>query len=83
MSKAVSQAEALMDKGAQAVQDHDDPFRMRQAAEVWKVGHEGARKALGLDNQEAANRPVAVNIAIQGGLRPVGPVVDVTPAQSG
>ncbi len=77
MSEVVAAATAqtldIMHRGHAFAVEAESPEKLRTSAEAWRIGHDGARKALGMDRDEAGNqRPVAVDIMIQGRIRPIG-----------
>lgn len=50
VTKSVSQAEEIMDRSHSALSQAENPRDLLMAAKSWEVGHNGARKALGLDS---------------------------------
>lgn len=50
VSKGVSQASAIMDLSHNAVLSAENPRDLLMSAKSWEVGHNGARRALGLDS---------------------------------
>jgi hypothetical protein len=54
----------IMRRGHAFAVQAESPEKLR--TEAWRIGHDGARKGLGLDRDESGERqgPVAVNIAI-------------------
>jgi hypothetical protein len=77
VSKAVAQSEAIMDRGFDMSQRVRKPQEFRAAVEGWRIGHDGARRALGLDELGAAGSGPCVNVLVQGAL---APVIEIEPA---
>ena len=77
VSKAVKQAEDIMDRGHSLSQRVRKPNDFKAAADGWRIGHEGARLALGLDTQGGGGAGPCVNVLVQGGL---SPIIEIEPA---
>jgi hypothetical protein len=70
VAHAHRQAVQIMDVGhALATAAKSPPATVRQGAEVWRIGHDGARKALGMGDGDANGRQAAcIDIRIQSAL---------------